>query len=178
MMVQGIKCLPPMCEDQSAEPQIPHKPGVVEVVLNPSMHFYLEIGCEGGKLPEGLPDIQDSKPKRNQTKGSKQQLMSCDRYTHEHTHIQHTHATCTRLKTNYLQIIFRRGVVVPFYNPNISETRHRDQMFKTAWATMQDPTSLPEKMISKCFRETTDRIWSKQNGLITPDRVLGMSVIP
>lgn len=68
--------------------------------------------------------------------------------------------------------------MVPFCNPNISETRHKDQMFKTAWAMMQDPTRLPEKMISKGFRETTDRILSKQNGLITPDRVLGKSVIP
>lgn len=35
---------------------------------------------------------------RNKMKDNKQQLMSCDLYTHEHTPIHHTRATCIRIK--------------------------------------------------------------------------------
>lgn len=66
MMVLGTKCFPQMCEDLSAEPQNPHKANAVEVVFNPSMHSYLEIGCGRGKVSEGLPGIQDSKPREKQ----------------------------------------------------------------------------------------------------------------
>lgn len=56
--------------------------------------------------------------------------------------------------------MFKLGVVVHICNPNILKTRYKDQMFKTAWAMMQDPGGGGGRaeMVSKCCRETIDQI--------------------
>lgn len=123
MMVLGTKCFPQMCEDLSAEPQNPHKPNVVEVVFNPSMHSYLEIGCGRGKFLKACLAYKVASHKRNKTKDNKQQLMFCDLCTH-------THATYTRIQNKLSpkcsdEVWWCPSITLTFRRP---DTRTKDRL--------------------------------------------------